>query len=101
MNYWNKAIETMPLKDIKALQLKLLKKNVSEMYETSKFYHDKMVAAGVKPADIRTLDDLRKLPTMKKSDLRENYPDKLFVRPYSEILRYHVSSGTTGKPTVV
>jgi len=101
MNYWNKAIETMPLKDLKALQLKLLKKQVAEKYESSKFYHDRMVAAGVKPSDIVTLDDVRKLPMMKKTDLRDNYPDKLFVRPQADILRYHVSSGTTGKPTVV
>jgi len=101
MNYWNKAIETMPMKDIKALQLKLLRKQVSDMYSRSKFYHDKMVAANVKPDDIKKLDDVSKLPTMKKTDLRDNYPDKLFVRPQSEILRYHVSSGTTGKPTVV
>jgi phenylacetate-CoA ligase len=60
-----------------------------------------MVSAGVRPEDIKTLDDIRKLPMMVKTDLRDNYPDKLFVRPQSEILRYHVSSGTTGKPTVV
>ncbi|MDR0778737.1 MAG: phenylacetate--CoA ligase, partial [Methanomassiliicoccaceae archaeon] len=57
--------------------------------------------AGVRPEDIRTLDDIRKLPMMVKTDLRDNYPDKLLVRPQSEIIRYHVSSGTTGKPTVV
>ena len=101
MNYWNKAIETMPLKDIRTMQLKLLRKKVSEMYERSKFYHDKMAAAKVKPDDIKTLDDIYKLPFMKKTDLRDNYPDKLFVRPQADILRYHVSSGTTGKPTVV
>lgn len=101
MSYWNKDIETMPLKDIRKMQLGLLKKLVSEMYASSKFYHDKMVAAGIRPDDIRTLDDVRKLPTMKKTDLRDNYPDKLFVRPQSDIIRYHVSSGTTGKPTIV
>jgi len=101
MNYWNKAIETMPLKDIRALQLKLLKKVVTEMYASSKFYHDRMVAADVRPDDIKKLEDVSKLPVMKKTDLRDNYPDKLFIRPQSDILRYHVSSGTTGKPTVV
>ena len=101
MSYWNKDIETMSVKDIKALQSKLLRKLISDMYDSSKFYHDKMVAAGVKPHDIKDLSDLSKLPAMKKTDLRDNYPDKLFVRPQSEIIRYHVSSGTTGKPTVV
>ena len=60
-----------------------------------------MDAAGVKPDDITTLDDIRKPPCMKKTDLRDNYPDKLFVRPYDDLVRIHVSSGTTGKPTVV
>ena len=101
MSYWNKEIETMPVKDIKALQSKLLRKLITEMYGSSKFYRDKMVAANVRPDDIKDLSDLSKLPTMKKTDLRDNYPDKLFVRPQSDIIRYHVSSGTTGKPTVV
>jgi phenylacetate-CoA ligase len=83
------------------MQLELLKKVVSDAYASSKFYRDKMVTADVRPEDIRTLDDIRKLPMMVKTDLRDNYPDKLLVRPQSEILRYHVSSGTTGKPTVV
>ncbi|MCL2712656.1 MAG: phenylacetate--CoA ligase [Methanomassiliicoccaceae archaeon] len=101
MNYWNEKMETMPLNEIKALQLKLLRKLVSEMYISSKFYHGKMKEAGVKPDDIQTMKDVSKLPMMKKTDLRDNYPDKLFIRPQSEILRYHVSSGTTGKPTIV
>jgi len=101
MEYWNKEMETMPRKDLEALQLKLLKKLVSETYRDSPFYSAKMKKAGVKPEDIKTLDDVRKLPMMKKTDLRDNYPDKLFVRPQKDIIRYHVSSGTTGKPTVV
>ena len=101
MDYWNKKIETMPLADIKKMQLDLLKKLVSTMYDSSKFYHDKMKAAGIRPDDIKKLEDVAKLPTMKKTDLRDNYPDKLFVRPQSDIIRYHASSGTTGKPTVV
>jgi phenylacetate-CoA ligase len=71
------------------------------MYDSSKFYHDKMRTAGIRPDDIKKLEDVAKLPTMKKTDLRDNYPDKLFVRPQSDIIRYHASSGTTGKPTVV
>ena len=83
------------------MQLRLLKELVKNTYRDSEFYRKRMDEAGVKPEDIRTLDDIRKLPFMKKSDLRDNYPDKLFVRPYSELVRVHVSSGTTGKPTVV
>ena len=101
MKYWNEKIETMPEAELKALQLELLQNLVKNTYRDSKFYRERMDAAGVKPEDIKTLDDIRKLPFMKKTDLRDNYPDKLFVRPYSELVRVHVSSGTTGKPTVV
>ena len=101
MRYWNEKIETMPKEELQALQLELLQKLVKNTYRDSKFYRERMDAAGVKPEDIKTLDDIRKLPFMKKTDLRDNYPDKLFVRPYSELVRVHVSSGTTGKPTVV
>jgi phenylacetate-CoA ligase len=71
------------------------------MYDSSKFFHDRMKAAGVSPADITDFESFRKVPFMKKSDFRDNYPDKLFVKPYEELVRLHVSSGTTGKPTVV
>ena len=101
MVYWNEKIETMPKEELQALQLELLQKLVKNTYRDSKFYRERMDAAGVKPEDIKTLDDIRKLPFMKKTDLRDNYPDKLFVRPYSKLVRVHVSSGTTGKPTVV
>ena len=101
MTYWNEKIETMPLPEIRKMQLKHLKRLVTTMYGSSRFYHDKMREAGIGPGDIKTMDDLAKLPMMKKTDLRDNYPDKLFVRPQSDILRYHVSSGTTGKPTIV
>lgn len=101
MVYWNEKIETMPKEELQVMQLELLQKLVKNTYRDSKFYRERMDAAGVKPEDIKTLDDIRKLPFMKKTDLRDNYPDKLFVRPYSELVRIHVSSGTTGKPTVV
>ena len=101
MNYWNRDTETVPIADIKFLQAKLLRRLIHEMYHSSGFYHDKMARKGVRPDDIQSLSDLSKLPVMKKTDLRDNYPDKLFVRPQSDIMRYHVSSGTTGKPTIV
>ncbi|MDD3399389.1 MAG: hypothetical protein PHW93_07335 [Candidatus Methanomethylophilaceae archaeon] len=101
LDFWNKDIETMSRVDIEALQLKHLKALVSRLYDSSPLYHGRMRQQGVRPEDIQTVDDIRKLPFTKKSDLRDNYPDKLFVVPQSEISRYHVSSGTTGKPTVV
>lgn len=101
MNFWNEEIETMPEAELKEMQLKLLQELVDRTYKDSGFYRKRMDEVGVKPEDIKTLDDIRKLPFMKKTDLRDNYPDGLFVRPYDELVRVHVSSGTTGKPTVV
>jgi len=71
------------------------------VYKTVKPYRRKMDEAGVKPEDIQSLDDLRKLPFTAKEDLRNNYPFGLFTVPMEEVVRVHASSGTTGKPTVV
>jgi len=87
--------------DLEAMQYKLLKTLVYKLYSFSEFYHARMKAANVHPDDIRSLDDVSKLPFMYKKDLRDNYPDKLFVGSQDDLVRYHVSSGTTGKPTVV
>ncbi|MDR3282456.1 MAG: phenylacetate--CoA ligase [Candidatus Methanoplasma sp.] len=101
MAFWNEAIETMPRAELEKLQMNLLKKQVRAMYGQSKFFHDRMRDAGMHPDDVTDRDSFRKVPFMKKTDLRDNYPDKLFVRPYEELARIHVSSGTTGLPTVV
>ncbi|MDR3205678.1 MAG: phenylacetate--CoA ligase [Candidatus Methanoplasma sp.] len=101
MAFWNEAIETMPRADLEKLQLSLLRKQVRTMYDSSEFFHGRMKAAGVHPDDITDRDSFRKVPFMKKTDLRDNYPDKLFVKPYEELARVHVSSGTTGLPTIV
>jgi len=98
---WDPRIEEMPLEDLKRLQYRLLKTLVYRLYSFSTFYHERMRAAGVHPDDVRTLDDITKLPFMHKSDLRDNYPDRIFTASQDELVRYHVSSGTTGKPTVV
>ena len=101
MAFWNKEIETMPRAELERLQLSLLKKQVRTMYDSSKFIHDRMKAAGISPADVTDFKSFQKLPFMEKTDFRDNYPDKLFVKPYEELERVHVSSGTTGHPTVV
>ncbi|MCQ2085241.1 MAG: phenylacetate--CoA ligase [archaeon] len=98
---WNPRIETMPLDQIKEMQRVQLKKLVNNLYSFNKFYHDRMRAANVSPLDINTLEDIQKLPFMYKQDLRDNYPDKMFTVDKSEIVRYHMSSGTSGKPTCV
>jgi len=101
MDYWSPRIETMPKQDLKDLQYKLLKTLTYKLYSFSEFYHARMRQAKVHPDDIRSLEDVTKLPFMVKSDLRDNYPDKLFITPREDVVRFHASSGTTGKPTVV
>ncbi len=101
MSYWNPRVEEMSLEEIQRLQFKLLKTQVYRLYSFSEFYHKRMKEANVHPDDINSLEDIRKLPFMYKKDLRDNYPNRLFVGGQDELVRYHVSSGTTGKPTVV
>jgi phenylacetate-CoA ligase len=91
----------MPKDQLDRLQLKLLKIMARRMYESSPFYHQKMREAGIMPDVIQTLEDVRKLPFMTKKDLRDGYPNKLMMRDRGDLLRYHASSGTTGKPTIV
>ena len=97
---WAKE-ETMSREEIEAIQLERLKKTVSRVYENVPAYRAKMDEAGVKPEDIQTLKDLRRLPFTTKQDMRDNYPYGLFAAPKKALRRIHASSGTTGKPTVV
>ncbi len=69
-------------------------------YRHSEFYRRLYDQAGVRPDDIKSVDDVTKLPFVKKQDLRDNYPYGMFAVPLSQIVRLHASSGTTGKPTV-
>jgi phenylacetate-CoA ligase len=101
MAMWNPRIEEMPVPELKKLQYRLLKTLVYRLYSFSPFYHDRMKEAKVHPDDITSLADVTKLPFMVKKDLRDNYPDKIFTASCEDLVRYHVSSGTTGKPTVV
>ncbi len=98
---WNEERETMPRAELRALQLERLQDTVERVYARVPYYRDKMKEAGVTPADIRSLDDLRRLPFTTKEDLRLNYPFGLFTVPLDRVVRVHASSGTTGKPTVV
>lgn len=74
---------------------------VAWAYERVSHYRDQMDARGVRPRDIRTLDDVRRLPFTDKTALRDTYPFGLFALPLDEVVRIHSSSGTTGKPVVV
>ncbi len=101
MNYYQKNIECMPIAEKRELQSKLLRDVVKRVYETVAPYRKKMDGAGIKPDDIKSIDDIVKLPFTTKSDLRDNYPFGMFSASKSDIVRLHASSGTTGKLTVV
>lgn len=97
---WAKE-ETLPRAEIERIQLAKLTQTVSYIYEKVAPYRAKMDAVQIRPSDVKTLDDLKKLPFTYKSDFRENYPMGLFAVDRKEMVRFHASSGTTGKPTVV
>ncbi|MBE5756736.1 MAG: phenylacetate--CoA ligase [Clostridiales bacterium] len=98
---FNPKIETMSREELKVLQLERLQKIVKYAYENVPFYKKKYDEAGVKPEDIKCLEDIKKLPFVVKDDLRDNYPFGLLAVPMDDIVRVHASSGTSGKPTVV
>ncbi len=98
---WNKSRECLGREEMRALQGQLLSEMIERVYYNVPFYREKMQEAGIEPSDIRSIDDLPRLPFTTKNDLRDNYPFGFFAVPMSEIVRLHASSGTTGKPTVV
>lgn len=97
---WAKE-ETLPRREMEELQLQRLQETVKRVYEKVPAYREKMIEVGIKPEDIQSLSDLKRLPFTNKKDLRDNYPFGLFTVPKKELVRIHASSGTTGKPTVV
>ena len=99
--YYQPEIETAPREKIIALQNERLAATVRRVYENVPFYRNKMEQVGVTPDDIRTIDDLHKLPFSYKQDLRDTYPYGLFAVPLKDVVRLHASSGTTGKQIVV
>ena len=101
MSYFNKTIECMSFEDKKQLLSKNLIDVVGRVYNNVLQYKEKMDEIGLKPSDIKGIDDISKLPFTLKSDLRNNYPFGMFAVPQDEIIRLHASSGTTGKLTVV
>lgn len=98
---WNCEIETLPRAELEKNQAERLRKTVARVYQNVPFYRQKLDEAGIKPADIKSVRDLARLPFTTKQDLRDNYPFKLFAVPQDEVVRIHASSGTTGKMTVV
>jgi len=98
---FNMEYETMPREALESIQLRRLQTTVERVYANVPFYRDIFTKAGISPSDIRSLDDLKRLPYTTKQDLRDNYPYGIFASPMDQVVRIHASSGTTGKPTVV
>ena len=98
--FWNEKMETLKGKDLKELQLKRLRWTVKQT-QNIPFYKKMFRDAGITVDDIKTLDDIRKIPFTNKSDLRDGYPFGFLAVPMNQVNRIHTTSGTTGKPTVV
>lgn len=99
-NIYNPEMECMSRDERKVLQGERLKVTVQRVYDNVPMYRARMDAKGVKPEDINTIDDLKKLPFMEKTDLRDEFPFGLLAAPKKDIVRIQGSSGTTGKPIV-
>ena len=101
MPYRNKEIETMPREELRKLQSERLVWQVKRMYERVECFRLRMDELGLRPSDVKGIEDLHKLPFSYKKDLRDYYPYGLFAEPMENIVRVHASSGTTGKRIVV
>lgn len=97
---WNEQFETMPTSELRKFQLQNLEKLVLKVYNRVPFYKEQMDKKGVKPSDIKSLEDIQKLPFITKAEMRDVYPYGLLATDMSEIVEIHTSSGTTGKPVV-
>jgi phenylacetate-CoA ligase len=98
---WNEKFECMAPAELKNVQSDRLKTLVNYIYSNCDIYKEKLEAASIRPADIKDIDDIKKLPFTTKEDMRDNYPFNLFSMPVKNVQEIHVSSGTTGNPTVV
>lgn len=101
MQCWNPTYECMSREEMTKLQNERLKNTVERVFYNVPYYREKMLSKGIMPADIRTIEDLKKLPFCYKNDLRDTYPYGMFATPMNNIIRIHASSGTTGKQIVV
>jgi phenylacetate-CoA ligase len=95
------APDHVPVPQLRSLQLERLQRIVRRAYDRVVLFRKRMEERGLHPDDVRTLEDLGRLPFTTKADLRDTYPFGLFASPMEEVVRLHASSGTTGKPTVV
>ena len=99
--FWQKDIETISRKALEELQLKRLKQTVRRAYKNIPFYKESFSKLNIKPNDITSVKDIRKLPFTTREDLRENYPFGMLAVGKEQVVRLHTSSGTTGKPKAI
>lgn len=99
-NYYQPEIETMPLQQLQALQSERLVAQVKHVYENVEFYRNLMDEKGLKPEDIKGIEDLHKLPFITKDDLRDQYPYGLLAVPLEDCVRIQSTSGTTGRRVI-
>ncbi len=95
------AIERSSIDEIRKVQLERMQWSISHCYQNIPHYQKTFKAQGIHPQDLKQLEDLKHFPFTVKEDLRQNYPTGLFATPMKDVVRFHASSGTTGKPTVV
>lgn len=98
--YWDKEIETLPRRELEALQLERLVETIAQA-QKAPFYKDRFAEERLSPASVRALEDLRRFPFTTKQDLRDGFPDGFLAMPKEDVVRVHASSGTTGTPTAV
>ncbi len=98
--YWNKKLETATRDELRKNQLKLLKEKVKFCYNNTNFYRSKFKSVGISPENIKTLEDIQKIPFTVKDDLRSNYPFGMLAVNLVDVVEIHASSGTTGNPVV-
>lgn len=98
---WNPDYECMSREELRDLQYKRLQMTLRWVYENVPFHRERWMAMKLKPGDIRSLDDIRKLPFTVRSDFKAAYPYELFALPLEKVIRIHASSGTMSNPTVV
>jgi phenylacetate-CoA ligase len=100
-NYFQPELETMPVEKLKALQLALLQKQLKYVYESNPYFRKVYDEAGFKPGDLKTLDDLHKVPFMEKKTVRGGYPMGIVTGRREDLREMHSTSGTTGKPVMI
>ncbi len=98
---FNPEYETMSREGLRELQFKRLQMTVRWVYENVPFHRERWTAMKLKPADVRSLEDLRKLPFTSKADFKAAYPYGLFALPLEKVIRIHATSGMMSNPTVV